>query len=437
MARIAPSTKIREEIKRVLQEGVAEGGDVTGLLLRLGAQRLAQELLEEEATDFLGRDRYVRHRAAEPHRGYRNGYEPSRIRTAEGDVPLQIPQVRETLTPHHSRLVGFLRGNTDVLKRLVAEMYARGLSTRDIEDSLRDVTGKRLISASGVSAVTERLWEEYQAFTRRDLSGFAVEYLFVDAIYESLRLQAGGAEALLCAWAILVDGRKVLLHLTLGNKESYRCWRGMLRDMVRRGLRPPISITSDGAPGLLRALEELWPKSLRLRCWVHRMRNVLDKVPDAVRAEVKAHMAAIRDAPTYKEGRQTAQAVLARFARIYPTAMASLSDDLEASLAHLRLPVGHRKYVRTTNLIERSFLEERRRTKIIPRFFDERSCLKLVYATLVRASQRWQRIRFTDAERLQMHRLRQELGLRLHRERAALPRSTRTIVRRSKKRRAA
>ena len=145
------------------------------------------------------------------------------------------------------------------------------------------------------------------------------------------------------------------------------------------------------------------------------MRNVLDKVPDTARAEVKAHLVAIRDAPTYEAGRQTALAVLARFERTYPTAMASLRDDLEASLAHLRLPVAHRKYVRTTNLIERSFLEERRRTKIIPRFFDERSCLKLVYATLVRASQRWQRIRVTNAERAQLLRLRQELRLPLHR----------------------
>jgi len=326
--------------------------------------------------------------------------------------------------PYQSRLLSFLRGHTDVLDRLVAEMYARGLSTRDIEDTFRDVTGASLVSASGVSVVTARLWEEYQAFTRRDLSGFAVEYLFLDAIYESLRLQGGAAEGLLCAWAILADGRKVLLHLTLGNKESYRCWLGMLRDLVRRGLRPPVSITSDGAPGLLRAIKETWPKSLRLRCWVHRMRNVLDKVPDAARAEVKAHLVVIRDAPTYEAGRQAAAAVLVRFERLYPTAMASLRDDLEASLAHLRLPVAHRKYVRTTNLIERSFLEERRRTKIIPRFFDERSCLKLVYATLVRASQRWQRIRVTDAERALLVRLRQHLGLPLHRESLLMQRTT-------------
>src|SRR5579884_3336447 len=430
MPRIAPSTKIREEIARLLRAGVPKDQDIVGTLLRLGAQRLAQELLEEEATDFLGRDRYVRHRGAEPHRGYRNGYEPGRVRTAEGEIPLHIPQVRQTPVPYQSRLLSFLRGHTDVLDRLVAEMYARGLSTRDIQDTFRDVTGASLVSASGVSAVTARLWEEYQAFTRRDLSGYAVEYLFLDAIYESLRLQGGGAEGLLCAWAILADGRKVLLHLTLGNTERYRCWLGMLRDMVRRGLRSPMSMTSDGAPGLVRAIKETWPRSLRLRCWVHKMRNVLDKVPDAARPEVKAYLVAIRDAPTYEAGRQTAVMVLARFDRVYPTAMASLRDDLEASLAHLRVPA-HRKSVRTTNLIERSFLEERRRTKIIPRFFDERSCLKLVYATLVRASQRWQRIRVTDAERAQLLRLRQHLGLPLHRESMLMKRP---ITKRSKNR---
>jgi transposase-like protein len=111
MPRIAPSAKIQEEISRLLQDGVSKDQDVMGMLLRLGAQRLVQELLEEEATDFLGRDRYVRHRGATPHRGYRNGYEPSRVRTAEGDIPLQIPQVRQTPVPYQSRLLSFLRGH--------------------------------------------------------------------------------------------------------------------------------------------------------------------------------------------------------------------------------------------------------------------------------------------------------------------------------------
>jgi transposase-like protein len=430
MSKVAPSRRVQEEIDRVLRDGVDSKADVTSTLLRLGAQRLAQELLEEEVTDFLGRDRYVRHRGPQPHRGHRNGYEPGRMRSAEGEIPLQLPQVRATPEPFQSKLVTFLKGHTDVLQRLVAEMYARGLSTRDIADALRDGTGTPLLSASAVSELTDRLWEDYEAFAKRDLSGFAVEYLFVDAIYESLRLQGGPAEALLCAWAILADGRKVLLHLTLGNKESYETWLAMLRDMVRRGLRTPVSVTSDGAPGLVRAIEDVWPKSLRLRCWVHKMRNVLDKVPEYARAEVKAYLISIRDAPTYEAGQQALQATLARFGREFPAAMASLADDPEATLAHLRLPAAHRKHVRTTNLIERSFLEERRRTKIIPRFFDERSCLKLVYATLVRASQRWHRIQMTDRHREQLRQLRQELGITVLRH--ATPHRATKLVRKMK-----
>lgn len=200
-----------------------------------------------------------------------------------------------------------------------------------------------------MSELTDRLWEDYEAFAKRDLSSFAVEYLFVDAIYESLRLQGGPAEALLCAWAILADGRKVQLHLTLGNKESYDAWLAMLRDMVRRGLRTPVSVTSDGAVGLVRVIEDIWPKSLRLRCWVHKMRNVLDKVPEYARAEVKAHLVSVRDAPTYDAAQQALQATLTRFDREFPAAMASLADDPDATLAHLRLPAAHRKHVRTTD----------------------------------------------------------------------------------------
>ena len=203
----------------------------------------------------------------------------------------------------------------------------------------------------------------------------------------------------------------MLLHLALGQRERYQCWLDFLRSMIARGLRSPVTITSDGAPGVLRAIEEVWPRSLRLRCWVHTMRNVLDKIPDSAKAEVKAHVLTVRDAPTLEAGRQAAAELLERCSRLYPSAMASLSDDLEARLNHLRVPVTHRRYVRTTNLIERSFLEERRRTKIIPRFFDERSCLKLVFATLQRASQRWQRIRITELEQKQLLVLRQHLGL--------------------------
>ena len=141
----------------------------------------------------------------------------------------------------------FPSGNSEALERLVVEMYARGLSTRDVEECFRDeATGELLISRSALSEITDQLWEDYRAFRERDLSEIEVEYLFlVDAVYESLR-RYGAKEGVLAAWCITTEGRKVLLHLSVGNKESEECWVEFLRDMVRRGLRgylPPLPRT--------------------------------------------------------------------------------------------------------------------------------------------------------------------------------------------------
>lgn len=134
--------------------------------------------------------------------------------------------------------------------------------------------------------------------------------------------------------------------------------------MVKRGRKTPLSITTDGAPGLIKAVEAMWPKSLRIRCWAHKARNIVDKVPEATRAEIKAYLGTIREAPTPEAGKEAAEEVIERYKRQYPSAIKSLADDLEASLAHLQAPVAHRKFVRTTNLIERSFEEERRALKL-------------------------------------------------------------------------
>ncbi len=181
--------------------------------------------------------------------------------------------------------------------------------------------------------------------------------------------------------------------------------------MTARGLRAPTSITSDGAPGLVNAITAAYSRSLRIRCWFHRMANIRAKLPAEGAEEFMAHVRAVRDAPTHAAGEALAAEVIARYADRYPAAVACLADDLEASLAHLRLPPRHRISVRTTNLIERSFEEERRRTKVIPRLLDEKSAMKLVFATLIRASDRWSRVSVSELERQQLMLLRRELGL--------------------------
>jgi transposase-like protein len=181
--------------------------------------------------------------------------------------------------------------------------------------------------------------------------------------------------------------------------------------MISRGLRVPTSVTADGAPGLINAIGVCFPRSIRIRCWFHRMGNILAKVPEEAKAELAAHMRAVRDAATPESGRAAATDLVNRFADAYPVATSCFTEDLDALLAHLRLPARHRIFCRTTNLIERSFEEERRRTKVIPRFTDERSAMKLVFAALIRCSQRWNRVSITDIERHQLKLLRAELKI--------------------------
>jgi transposase-like protein len=360
----------REELHRLLAGGADRESNIVSALVEAVTRLVVQELVEGEQADFLGgRGRYERR--GEDQVGSRNGYERGRIRTAEGAIDVAVPQVRGAGEPFHSTLMSFLDGNSDVLERLVVEMYARGLSTRDIEDAFRDVTGELLISKSAVSEITDRLWEDYQAFIARDLSELEVEYLFVDAIFESLRAQ-GAKEALLVGWAIASDGRKHLLHLAVGNKESEACWNEFFRHMLSRGLRLPTTVTSDGAPGLIKAIEVCFPASIRIRCWFHRLANIRAKLPDETAGEVLAHVYAVRDAPTLDAARAAADRFTNTYGRDYPAAVACFQDDLDALLAIHRVPVRHRIRVRTTNLAERSFEEERRRTKVIPRLMDEK-----------------------------------------------------------------
>jgi transposase-like protein len=265
-----------------------------------------------------------------------------------------------------------------------------------------------LISKSAVSQITDQLWEDYQSFTARDLSDIEVEYLFAGAIFESLRRQ-GAKEALLVAWCIDSQGRKHLLHLAVGNKESEACWTGFFRNLLERGMRLPTTITSDGAPGLVNAIKAVFPRTVRIRCWFHRLSNIRAKLPDEAAAEVMAHLYAVRDAPTLDAA--AADRFENTYRRDFPSAVACFADDREALLAIHRVPVRHRIRVRTTNLAERSFEEERRRTKVIPRLMSEKATMKLAFATMIRSAERWCRVSINDLERHQLKLLRAELGL--------------------------
>ena len=394
MERIPASERTREKLQ-ALMEGRSEAEDGRSQLVRLAARLIIEEALEGEARDALGRDYYAR--GAAPGAGYRNGYRPGRLKSAEGPIGYSAPQIAERAEPFRSKIRGILGGRTEELEALAIEMYARGLSTRDIEALFADETGKSMLSRGAVSEITERLWAEYEAFASRDLSEFEVVYLFVDGIAERLHL-GQPREAVLAAWGILADGKKALLHLAPGTKEDTASCKEFFQDLRRRGLPDPLLAVSDGAPGVIRAIEECFPRSVRQRCLAHKMRNLQSKVPEDAWPEFKARAQACCQAASPALARLLRDDIVATYGNELPSAVACLEDDFEASIAHLKFPLAHRRAIRTTNLLERLFGEERRRTKVIPHAFGERAVLKLMYAALIRAAERWRGLKMTQFE---------------------------------------
>ena len=175
------------------------------------------------------------------------------------------PQIAGREEPFHSAIREHLKGHTQGLQDLAIEMLARGLSVRDIEDAFKDENGRLLLSRTAVSQLGERLWEDYQAFAQRDLSEYEITYLFVDGIAERLRPGAK-REPVLAAWGFTIEGRRVLLHMMAGSKEDAETVTAFFEDMKRRGLNDPLLVTSDGAPGIIKAIEVCFPRAARQRC---------------------------------------------------------------------------------------------------------------------------------------------------------------------------
>ena len=401
--RLPASQRTREDLRSLI-EGRLSTSSAKDELVKLATRLIVEEALEGEASDAVGRD-YYEH-GAQPGQGYRNGYRPGRLKTAEGSMEYSVPQIAGRDEPFRSPIRK--QGHTQGLEDLAIEMLARGLSVRDIEDAFKDESGRLLLSRTAVSQLGERLWEDYQAFAKRELNEYEITYLFVDGIAERLRPGAK-REPVLAAWGYTVEGRRVLLHLMAGSKEDAETVTAFFEDMKMRGLNDPLLVTSDGAPGIIKAIEVCFPRAARQRCLAHRMRNLAAKVPEDVWPEFKARVQAAYQAPSRAIARELAAGVVADYSRDEERGVACFMDDFEACIAHLRFPVTHRRAIRTTNLLERLFVEERRRLKIIPNAFGERAVLKLMFGALIRAAERWRSVKVTEFERRQLAAARKEL----------------------------
>ncbi len=388
MKKIAPSERMEQDLMR----GLLSDADPLGEAARRGAQLILQKALEAEVSDFLGRDRYER-KGDGALRGYRNGYERKRVHTAEGTIVLEVPQIRESLEPFESLWLRAIGKRSQRLLELVPMLYVKGMSQRDIEKALVEALGVEGTGRSVINEVCRSLRGDFERWQDRSLETHKVMYLFLDGTYLKLRPEDKKAIAVLCAYGMTWEGRKVLLHMAVGDKESTACWEAFLEDMKARGLEPPLLCVIDGNTGLRKAVRRKFAEALVQRCQVHKMLNIINKLPHLARPTLKKLIYKAFTAHNYKKGMARARTIIAEYKESFPAAMKCLEQDLEESLTALRFPLVHRVRIRTTNLLERLFGEGRRRTKIIPRFTSEASGLSLVFAVLVDASEGWRGVR--------------------------------------------
>jgi putative transposase len=296
MAKIVPSDRLRRELDEVLA-GVAESDDPVEAVARLGARLILQQALEDEVTEFLGRERYAR--ADDGSAIYRNGYEPTTVKTTSGPMELERPRIRSVSElGFESQVLGKGVARTHALEALIIVGFLRGLSVRDVEALLEEALGEQVVGKSTVARICQDTRERYRAWCDRRLSEHDIVYCYLDAIYLKLRPDDEPAEGVLVAWGLTLEGTKVLLGLALGSRESYDCWLEFGRDLGARGMRAPALIIADGAPGIRKATRELWPAAIEQRCTVHALRNITSKLPERHHREVKARYWAVLDEAT-------------------------------------------------------------------------------------------------------------------------------------------
>lgn len=408
MERVSPSERLRRELEDVLA-GVGQEQDPIEVIGRLGARLILQQALEAEVDAALGRARYER---SDEVVAYRNGYEAKTVRTTGGPMVLERPRIRNAgELGFASRILGQTVTRTHALEALVISGFLRGLSTRDVEAMLAETFDEHVVGKSTVSRICDDIRTRYAAWCERRLDEYDVVYLFLDAVYLRMRPTDEPAEGVLVAWGMTVDGRKVLLGLQLGSRESYTDWLDFARDLTRRGLGCPTLVCADGAPGIWKAVCEAWPEALGQRCTVHKLRNLVAKLPERLHAEVKArYWAALDDAASPAEAKHALAALAADYQRSYPSFATCLTDDLDQLTTHLRFPSEHRKRIRTSNVLERAFVEVRRRTKIIGRLPGETSALSLIWGVLELSSRSWRGVTMTPRAAAHIERIRRNLA---------------------------
>src|SRR5487761_524107 len=369
-------------------------------VLRNGARALLSQAVEAEVAALLslhadkltddGRARLVRH-----------GHLPEReIMTGIGPVAVRCPRVRDRVGEGSERirfssaiLPPYARRSKS-LEVLIPILYLKGISTGDFDEALAALLGKDAggLSASTIARLKEAWVDEHARWLDRDLSAKRYVYFWVDGIHVQARLE-DDAQCLLVIIGATPEGKKELVGLIDGVRESAQSWRELLLDLKRRGLAmgPELAV-ADGALGFWQAVEEVWPPTRGQRCWVHKTANVLNKLPKSQHSKAKRALQEIWMAETKKEALAAFDAFAETWGVKYDKAVECLIKDREALLAFYDFPAEHWKHLRTTNVIESSFATVRHRTVRSKGCFSNKTALAMIFKLAEAAEKSWRRL---------------------------------------------
>lgn len=362
--------------------------------VRQRVQEFVQSILEEEVTDLLGRKPHERKSDVDLQPGYRNGYgKPRRLTLREGTITVRRPRVRNLEERFESRILPLFARRTKDVGDLLPELYLHGLAERDFDQALRGLLGEDApLSASTVARLKDKWDAEHRLWDERPLGDLEIVYTWADGIYVKAGLEKEKA-CLLVLIAGLSDGRKVVLAVEDGQRESTLSWKFLLQRLKRQGLGTPRLVVGDGALGLWAALDEVYPDAAQQRCWNHKTRNVLDKIPKKNRLEAQERLRKIPYAPTAEQA-QKAKRSFQDWARGrgWDKAVDVLDRDWERMLTFYRFPREHWPHLRTTNIIDSPFAAVRLRTDAARRYKRSYRAASVLWKLLLIAEKHFRRL---------------------------------------------
>jgi putative transposase len=357
----------------------AEDQDFVRHLVR----EVMQEILEAEMTDALGAESGER---TEARLGYRAGHYPRTLITRVGKLELRVPRDRDGR--FSTALFERYQRSEKALVSALAEMYVQGVSTRKVKAITEELCGHSF-SASAISQINKGLDENLSQFAHRHLDE-PYPYLILDARYE--RVREGGvirSQAVLVAIGINPDGYRQILGVELAGRESQTSWRDFLVALKERGLHGVEFVVSDDHQGLRRSLMEILPEAAWQRCYVHFLRNALDHMPRKRNDDCLQELRWLYDRRNLAEAQKDLAAWLSRWQTTYAKLCDWVEANIEETLTFYRLPLGHHKHVKSTNMLERLNEEIKRRTRVVRIFPNVDSCLRLIRALAVETHEGW------------------------------------------------